>query len=997
MEVTTLAMMVDTSGPEKAIRKLDEVTKSSKKAGEAAEQYGRSTKAASNDIKQLREELRKITKEVYPLTSGLRKMAFLLKGAGYGYVAKEIIRMADSMKQLEAQVRLVTPAGEDYNRTMENIISSTNRTFSSIDGFGSLFTRTSRAMAQYGKSSQEVLTFTEAVANAMRIGRASTSEQAAAMMQLSQALASGRLQGDEFRSLMETAPILMEQLAKSLGLTTHQLRVLSKEGKLTTQTIYGAIHGSAAELAEMASKIPPSLGEAMQVLFNNLTVLVGELDKATGFTDSLSVSIVWLGNHLKDIAFVSGAAAIGWLTGFIGTIGGATGAVGLLSGAFATLTKVIRANPFGLVVVSVATLIAYLGETGDALYLLGSIASGVAAGFAAVWYDATTVFNELWDTAKTVFSNIEKDAKSSASNSGSSFSDFFESTGGGFWGVVETAATVFDMLAAVTRTTYSYMFKLIEGFGLSVSNVWNNIKVSILESVKGFIDGIIDGLNQLPDWMLPNGGIGPVNIPTGTRVEDAFKPFNDVSFDKVMEEAFLLQSSEGMAAAVRQLKKEQERLKKAKKEATGGRSNNHGDLIEDIGGRGKTGKSAAERALQDFHRQLSSMVQDAMQLSDTIEQMKMNNGLVSAYHRVSDLQHEITANAEKYSKYTEQQIKTLMEQAQILDSMEQQKAILGFIGEETRRLDDMRFEIELIGKTAQEADRLRFIRELNVKAQEMMIGMSEQNKAALGAETQALIAQRDELVRRREEIERAAGMDWQAGFADGLHRIEGNMLTLNQIMSDGTVNAINTVGDAFANLAMTGKLNIRNMTIAIMNDFARMFAQMAVMRAFTGLFGGFMGGGASMMGIGQNISNVSSGMYGFGGFSSNMGNFQFADGGVFSGGVQMFANGGVVDSPTFFGMAGGRTGVMGEAGQEAIMPLARGKDGKLGVKASGGNNGGEQNLTFITNIIQKDGDTEVQSDAPAQIRNLIEVYYNQKMAKDLRPGGVLNNAIKTIK
>jgi len=60
-----------------------------------------------------------------------------------------------------------------------------------------------------------------------------------------------------------------------------------------------------------------------------------------------------------------------------------------------------------------------------------------------------------------------------------------------------------------------------------------------------------------------------------------------------------------------------------------------------------------------------------------------------------------------------------------------------------------------------------------------------------------------------------------------------------------------------------------------------------------------------------------------------------ADGGAFHKGVEMFANGGVVGSPTMFGHSGG-LGVMGEAGPEAIMPLKRGSNGKLGVQMEGG-------------------------------------------------------------
>jgi hypothetical protein len=79
-----------------------------------------------------------------------------------------------------------------------------------------------------------------------------------------------------------------------------------------------------------------------------------------------------------------------------------------------------------------------------------------------------------------------------------------------------------------------------------------------------------------------------------------------------------------------------------------------------------------------------------------------------------------------------------------------------------------------------------------------------------------------------------------------------------------------------------------------------------------------------------------------------MGGF-FADGAAFSGGrVTPFANGGVVGSPTYFPMSGGKTGLMGEAGPEAIMPLKRGSDGKLGVSVEGGS--GAVNVTNNINV-----------------------------------------------
>jgi hypothetical protein len=92
--------------------------------------------------------------------------------------------------------------------------------------------------------------------------------------------------------------------------------------------------------------------------------------------------------------------------------------------------------------------------------------------------------------------------------------------------------------------------------------------------------------------------------------------------------------------------------------------------------------------------------------------------------------------------------------------------------------------------------------------------------------------------------------------------------------------------------------------------------------------------------------NLGKGSAGGGLFSQFLGLFGFAKGGAFSGGVpiQAFASGGVFGSPTLFGMGGGRLGMMGEAGPEAIMPLRRGRDGRLGVAAAGG--GTTNNYTY---------------------------------------------------
>ena len=110
----------------------------------------------------------------------------------------------------------------------------------------------------------------------------------------------------------------------------------------------------------------------------------------------------------------------------------------------------------------------------------------------------------------------------------------------------------------------------------------------------------------------------------------------------------------------------------------------------------------------------------------------------------------------------------------------------------------------------------------------------------------------------------------------------------------------------------------------------------------------------------------------------------FANGGVFQGGSQVkaFASGGVVGGPTYFPMSGGKTGLMGEAGPEAIMPLKKGKDGKLGVAAEGGG-GVTINQTFA---FQANGDDSVKK-IIAQAAPKIAAMTQQQIMDSRRRGG----------
>ncbi|QTH12466.1 phage tail tape measure protein [Pseudomonas corrugata] len=260
----------------------------------------------------------------------------------------------------------------------------------------------------------------------------------------------------------------------------------------------------------------------------------------------------------------------------------------------------------------------------------------------------------------------------------------------------------------------------------------------------------------------------------------------------------------------------------------------------------------------------------------------------------------------------------------------------------------------------------------------------------------------DQIRQNYADVEAAQG-DWTNGatsawanYLDSARNIAGQTKALFG-------NAFSSMEDAVVNFAMTGKGSFSDFTKSVLADMARIAVRQASSQAMSALFGlaasaagSYFGGGATSAGSTQ--AGYSGDLSGF-----TPGSIQ-AKGGAWSGGVQLFANGGaftnsIVSKPTAFGMAGGGIGVMGEAGEEAIMPLTRTSGGKLGVMATGGAGGSSNNQVVIQQsfaVPERQGagadDSTSQAVAQAYARAAKQGAQEQ-IARDLRPGGQIWQAI----
>ena len=247
----------------------------------------------------------------------------------------------------------------------------------------------------------------------------------------------------------------------------------------------------------------------------------------------------------------------------------------------------------------------------------------------------------------------------------------------------------------------------------------------------------------------------------------------------------------------------------------------------------------------------------------------------------------------------------------------------------------------------------------------------------------------------------AAQSDWRNGATSAFSNYLESARNVAGQTRDLFSNAFSSMEDAVVNFAMTGKLSFADFTKSILADMARIAtrqASSALLSSLVGAGASYFGGGGGGNGLAAGSAGATSSSLGASqaGYSSTY--FQ-ADGGAWASGVQMFANGAaftnsVVSKPTAFGMAGGQTGVMGEAGPEAIMPLTRTAGGQLGVRAiSGGGSGGGSVYNFPVAVsVQTQGNggsasTEDTSQLGKGIQQAAKAEAETAIARALQPGG----------
>ena len=459
----------------------------------------RSASGASGQVQTLGSRLREVQNRLSSLQG-------LITGGMFVGFGLSIAKTADHMQELNSQVKLVTSSHEEYVAVNERLHQMANKNLTDISATTGLYTNSARALSNLGKSQEEILKFTNAVSLAMGVGGKSASEQASAILQLGQAMQSGVLQGDEFRSLAENAPIILDLVAEKLGKTRAELRELASEGALTSKVIYNALADAIPTLQAMFDKMPVTMSQSFGVLRNNYKKFVGDfVNDTTGLSGVVAKSLLGIAYNFETLA--KGAVAVAGVA-----LVSLAGRVTLTTTAFSALGKVIMAHPLGAMATGVVAL-------ASAFYGLDDVLDTTGIIFGDLFSTVGTGLKGLSDLAEAVAFNISNSFNESTEQTSQGFALFFANTQSGFAGLIQA---VMRILASAISTIGGF-FKWIgngvyqagRAFGNLVIAVGNAIKAtanSVSQAVIGMVNGAIDKVNGMIQGLNNALAFTPFNI-----------------------------------------------------------------------------------------------------------------------------------------------------------------------------------------------------------------------------------------------------------------------------------------------------------------------------------------------------------------------------------------------------------------------------------------------------------------------------------------------------
>lgn len=248
---------------------------------------------AQNSNRRFADSASEAARSTSSFVSSLRNLA----GAYVGVRGlSSLFNLSDTISQTNARLDMM---GNKFNITMNQIYGSAQRARGSLMGTADMVSKFGNLAGEAFNSSQELVDFAEQLNKQITLSGASTQAADAAMLQLTQAMSSGVLRGEELNSILEQTPTIAKTIADYMNVTTGQMREMASQGQVTATVVKNALLGAAEEVNAKFENMPMTWGQVW-TSFQNTAIMA---------LQPVLTAINWMANNIQIIGpLVMGAA-----------------------------------------------------------------------------------------------------------------------------------------------------------------------------------------------------------------------------------------------------------------------------------------------------------------------------------------------------------------------------------------------------------------------------------------------------------------------------------------------------------------------------------------------------------------------------------------------------------------------------------------------------------------------------------------------------------------
>lgn len=327
-----------------------------------------------------------ISKRMFaPIGESFRAEIASLSGILAGlFTTQQVARYADQYTGLQNRLKAAGLEGENLKRVEDALYETANRNGLQVQATAELYQRASLSRQRLGASEEQLLALVSGTAAALKVQGTSAEAASGPLLQLGQVLGGAKVQSEEYNSLIDGLPVLLQAAAKGsdrFGGDVAKLTEQVKAGKVTSQEFFQALLKGFPEIQQQAEAAATTIGSALQTLDNEFGRYIGRADESLSASQKVAQGIQGLAENLDSIipvvitlaSLIGGAYAISLTTAAVKTALATASNIAYqaalirlqarqtgATGAQIALNAAMAANPVGLVVTVVAALAAGL-------------------------------------------------------------------------------------------------------------------------------------------------------------------------------------------------------------------------------------------------------------------------------------------------------------------------------------------------------------------------------------------------------------------------------------------------------------------------------------------------------------------------------------------------------------------------------------------------------------------------------------------------------------